>query len=171
MQERLIHFLTSTGPVHYVVRSLRLHSATTVSPTWTTSHSRNISRCKGILRGQPKSAYWPQTKYLTRDVLSVTAITNSNQGYSLRNIWPKNAYIKGIYIRPMQMQSHGLNMTPMPIKQLRVTLWWKSIRTQNAVKYKTGNSLEIMGQTNKHEDLNLMFVHHKKRMEYTVLLQ
>jgi hypothetical protein len=71
----------------------------------------------------------------------------------------------------MQMQSHGLNMTPMSIEQWRVTLLWKSIRTQNAVKDKTGNSFKTMGQTNKHEDLNLMFVHHEKRMKYTVLRQ
>jgi hypothetical protein len=71
----------------------------------------------------------------------------------------------------MQMQLHGLNMTPILIEQWRVTLWQKSIRTQNAVKDKTGNSLKIMGQTNKHEDLILMFVHHGKRMEYTILLQ
>jgi hypothetical protein len=71
----------------------------------------------------------------------------------------------------MQMQSHGLNMIPMSIQQRRVTLWWKSIRTQNAVKDKIGNSLKKMGQTNKHEDLNLMFVRHGKRMEYTILLQ
>ncbi len=31
----------------------------------------------------------------------------------MRNIWPKIVYIKDIYISPMQMQSHGLNMTPM----------------------------------------------------------
>jgi hypothetical protein len=69
------------------------------------------------------------------------------------------------------MQSHSFNMTPMSIEQRRVTLWWKSIRTQNAVKDKTGVSLKIMGQTNKPEDLNLMFVHHGKSMEYTLLLQ
>jgi hypothetical protein len=46
-----------------------------------------------------------------------------------------------------------------------------SIRTQNAVKDKTGDSLKRMGQTNKHEDLNLMFVHHQKRMEYTDTLK
>ncbi len=62
-------------------------------------------------------------------------------------------------------------MTPMSIEQLRVTLQWKSIRTQTAVKDKTGNSLKTMGQTNKHEDLNLMFANHGKRMDYIVLLQ
>ncbi len=49
------------------------------------------------------------------------------------------------------------------------------IRTQNAVKDKNGNSLKTIGQTisstNKHEDLNLMFANHAKRMEYIVLLQ
>jgi hypothetical protein len=71
----------------------------------------------------------------------------------------------------MQMQSHGLYITPMSIEPQRVTLWWKSIRTQNTVKDNTGNSLTRMGQTNKHEGLHLVFVNHGKRMEYTILLQ
>jgi hypothetical protein len=45
------------------------------------------------------------------------------------------------------------------------------MRTQNAVKDKTGNSLKTMGQTNKHEDSNLMFENHGKKMGYTILLQ
>ncbi len=61
------------------------------------------------------------------------------------------------------MQSHGLNMTPMSIEQLRVTSWWKPKRTQYAVKDKTGNSRKTMGQTYKHEGLYLMFVHHGKK--------
>jgi hypothetical protein len=69
------------------------------------------------------------------------------------------------------MQLHGLNMTPIAIEQQRVTLWWKSIITQNAVKDKTGNSHKTMGQANKHEGLYLVFVNHGKRMEYTILLQ
>ncbi len=69
------------------------------------------------------------------------------------------------------MQSHGLNMTPMSIEQRRATSWWKSLRTQYAVKDKTGNSLKAMGQTDKHEGLHLMFVNHGKWMDYSVLLQ
>ena len=50
------------------------------------------------------------------------------------------------------MQSHGLNMTSVSIKQLKDTLRQKSIRTQNAVKDKTGNSLKTMVQTiSKHQ--------------------
>ena len=45
------------------------------------------------------------------------------------------------------MQSHGLNMTPVSIEQLRATLWQKSNTTQNAVKDKTGNSLKTIVQT------------------------
>jgi hypothetical protein len=69
------------------------------------------------------------------------------------------------------MQLHSLNMTPMSIEQLRVTSWWKSKRTQYAVKDETGNSRKTMGQTNKHEGLYLMLVRHGKRMDYTILLQ
>jgi hypothetical protein len=170
MQERLIHFSTSTGLLHYLVRGLQLHSAATVSPTWTTSHSRNISKVQRDNKG-PTNKCLLTTNKISHMRCSKKLLTNSNQGYSLRNIWPKIAYIKVIHIRPMQMQSHGINMTPMSIEQRRVTLWWKSIRTQNAVKDRTGNSLTRMGQTNKHEGLHLMFVNHGKRMEYTILRQ
>jgi hypothetical protein len=51
------------------------------------------------------------------------------------------------YLRPMQMQSHGLSMTPVSMEQLRATLWGKSIRTQNSVRGKTGNSIKTMVQT------------------------
>jgi hypothetical protein len=75
----------------------------------------------------------------------------------------------------MQMQSHGLNMTSVSIKQLKDTLRQKSIRTQNAVKDKTGNSLTAMVQTisntNVHEDLNLILQITEERIECTVLLQ
>jgi hypothetical protein len=47
----------------------------------------------------------------------------------------------------MQMQLHGLNMTPVSIEQLRATLWQMSNKNSNAVKDKTGNSLKTMGQT------------------------
>ncbi len=73
------------------------------------------------------------------------------------------------------MQSHGLNMTSVSIKQLKDTLRQKSIRTQNAVKDKTGNSLTAMVQTisntNVHEDLNLILQITEERIECTVLLQ
>jgi hypothetical protein len=36
------------------------------------------------------------------------------------------------------MQPHGLSMTPVSIDQLRATLRQKSIRTQKAVRDKTG---------------------------------
>ncbi len=36
------------------------------------------------------------------------------------------------------MQSHGLSMTPVSIKQQKVISWWKSRETQEAFKDKTG---------------------------------
>ncbi len=75
----------------------------------------------------------------------------------------------------MQMQSHGLNMTLVSIEQLRATLWQKSNKNSKCSKDKTGNSFKQWGKlqvnTNKHEDLNLMFANHGKRMEYAILLQ
>ncbi len=71
-QTRSINFSTSAGQLYLLVRSLQLRSATTVSPAWTTSQSQNL-KFKGILRGQPTSAYWPQTKKShIWDVLDVT---------------------------------------------------------------------------------------------------
>ncbi len=47
----------------------------------------------------------------------------------------------------MQRQLHSLNMTPVSMEQLRATLWQKSIKTQNVVRDKTGNSLKTIVQT------------------------
>jgi hypothetical protein len=57
------------------------------------------------------------------------------------------------------------------ISPARTDLAPKLVRTQNTVKDKTSNSLKSMGQTNKHEGLNLMFANHGNRMDYTVLVQ
>ncbi len=45
------------------------------------------------------------------------------------------------------MQSHGLNMTPVSIEQLRALYDKSQVRTQKAVKDKTGNTFKTMGQT------------------------
>jgi hypothetical protein len=60
------------------------------------------------------------------------------------------------YRTPLQKQSHGLGMTPVSIEQLRATLGQKSIRTQKAVRDKTGRQSQIQWcklkvDTNKHE--------------------
>ncbi len=47
-------------------------------------------------------------------------------------------------------------MTPMSIDYLRFTSRRKSKGTQHVVKDKTGNSIKIMGQTNKHEGMYLI---------------
>jgi hypothetical protein len=65
------------------------------------------------------------------------------------------------------MQPHGLGMTPVSIQQMRATLRQKSIRTQNAVRDKTGWQSQIQWCklkvfTNKHEDFSLVFTNHRK---------
>ncbi len=45
----------------------------------------------------------------------------SDEGYGLKNIGPRLSITKA-YTIPLQMQSHGLGMTPVSIKQLRATL-------------------------------------------------
>jgi hypothetical protein len=44
----------------------------------------------------------------------------------------------------LQMQLHGLSMTPVSIKQLRVFIWWKS-RAQNAFRDKNGWQSQNIG--------------------------
>jgi hypothetical protein len=74
-------------------------------------------------------------------------------------------YISKAYTIPLQMQSHGLGMTPVSIKQLRATLQQESTRTQKAVRDKTGQQSQIQWcklevDTNKHENFNLVFTNH-----------
>ncbi len=78
-----------------------------------------------------------------------------DEGYGLENMDLRLSISKA-YTMPLQMQSHSLGMIPVSIKQLRATLQQKSIRTQNAVRDKTG------WQSHKYEDLNLVFVNHGK---------
>jgi hypothetical protein len=44
-----------------------------------------------------------------------------DEGYGLNNMGPR-LYLSKAYTIPLQMQSHGLGMTPVSIKQLRATL-------------------------------------------------
>ncbi len=76
---------------------------------------------------------------------------------------PRLSILKA-YTTPLQMQSHGLSMTPVSIKQLRVTLWQKS-RAKNHSETKLDGSLKTLVPTrNRHqqiyEDLNLEFANH-----------
>ncbi len=65
------------------------------------------------------------------------------------------------------MQSHGLSLTTLLIKQLRATLHQRSIRTQKEVRDKTGWQSQkhwctLKVDTNKHEELNLMIANQEK---------
>jgi hypothetical protein len=65
-------------------------------------------------------------------------------------------------MRPLQMQSHGLSITPVSIKQLRALYdeGQQELKMQSATKL--NNSLKTLLQTiSRHqEDLNLMFANH-----------
>jgi hypothetical protein len=65
-----------------------------------------------------------------------------DEGYGLKNMGQRLSLSKA-YTTPLQMQSHGLGMTPVSIKQLRATLQHKSTRTQKAVRDKTGWQSQI----------------------------
>ncbi len=68
----------------------------------------------------------------------------SDEGYGLKNMDLKLS-ISMAYTIPLQMQSHGLSMTPVLIKQLRATLWQKSIKTQKQSETKLDGSLKYNG--------------------------
>ncbi len=58
-----------------------------------------------------------------------------DEDYGLKNMGPRLSLSKA-YTIPLQMQSHGLSMTPVSREQLRATLQHKSTRTQKAVREK-----------------------------------
>ncbi len=71
-------------------------------------------------------------------------ILKSDEGYGLKNMGPRLSLLKGIH-NTIADQSHGLSMTPVSIKQLRATLWQKSIRTQKQSETKLDGSLKYNG--------------------------
>jgi hypothetical protein len=62
------------------------------------------------------------------------------------NIGPRLSISKA-YTIPLQMQSHGLGMTPVSTEQLRATLRHKSTRTQMQSETKLDGSLKTLVQT------------------------
>jgi hypothetical protein len=67
-----------------------------------------------------------------------------DEGYNLKNMGPILSLSKA-YTIPLQMQSHGMGMTLVSIKQLSATLQQKSMRTQKQSKTKLDNSLKYNG--------------------------
>ncbi len=65
-----------------------------------------------------------------------------DKGYGLKNMGPRLSLSKA-YTILMQMQSHGLSMTPVSIKKLRSTLRQKSIRSQKQSETKLDGSLKF----------------------------
>ncbi len=101
------------------------------------------------------------------DVLGLTYDQMYQSRLQLEKYGSKIVHIKA-YTIPLQMQSHGLSITPVSIEQLRATLWQKSIRTQNAVRDKTEwqsqkHWCKLKVDTNKHEYLNLVFANHGEK--------
>ncbi len=87
-------------------------------------------------------------------------------GYGLKNIGPRLSLSKA-YTTLLQMQSHGLGMTPVSIKQLRTTVRQKSILTKKSSQRQNWMAVSnTMVQTNvdttKHEKINLVFTNHGK---------
>jgi hypothetical protein len=71
-----------------------------------------------------------------RDALDFTLAECTNGGYSWKSMGLRLSILKA-YTKPLQMQSRGLSMTPVSIKQLRVSKQRKS-GTQKAVRDKAG---------------------------------
>jgi hypothetical protein len=69
---------------------------------------------------------------------------NLYEDKGLKNMGSRLSLSKA-YTIPLQMQSHGLGMTPVSVQQLRATLRQKSIRTQKQSETKLDGSLKYNG--------------------------
>ncbi len=137
IQTRSFHFSTSTGRLHFLAGKLQLCNAITVSPNWTTSHSKNLLKVQRNTKGPTIKCLLTTNKNLIWDVLGATA----NRMYQLRLQLEKYLAWDCLYqkacIRPLKMQSHNLSMTTGVNPTAKSSLWQKSIRTQNEVGDKT----------------------------------
>ncbi len=117
-------------------------------------------KLKGILRGQPISVYWPQTKnlILIQDVLSLTSDWMYQSRLQLEKYGPRLSISKA-YTIPLQVQSHSVSMTPASIKQQRATLKVnKNLKCSQRQNWMTVSKqwYKQKVDTNEHEDLNLV---------------
>jgi hypothetical protein len=129
--------LNKYRPIAFVSRNSLSRNTITVSPSWTTSHSRNL-RVQRDTKGLTYKCLLTTNKNLIWDVLS---LTSNQMKVMVWRTWVQDCLIKGIHI-PLQMRSHGLGMTPVSIKQPRATLWQKSIRSQKQSETKLDGSLK-----------------------------
>ncbi len=117
---------------------------------------------KGILRGQPISVYWPQTKNLIWDVLCLT----SNQKVTAWRTWAQDC----LYQRHMQYHCRSISRLEFdPSVNLTAASYFttKVNMKSKAVRDKTWQQSQIQWYklkvvTSKHEDFNLMFTNNGK---------
>ncbi len=59
-----------------------------------------------------------------------------SEGHGLKNMGPRLSLLR--HTQTLEDQSHGLSMTPVPIKQLKATFMTRVNKKQKAVRDKTG---------------------------------
>ncbi len=99
-------------PIVFVSQNSLSHNTSTVSPNWTTSHSRNLR-----VQRDTKGPTYSLTTTLLWDVLCLT----SNWKVTAWRTWAQDCPYQGIH-KTIADQSHSLSMTPVSTKQLRATL-------------------------------------------------
>ncbi len=129
---------------------------------WTTSHSQNIKKFKGMLWGQPMKVYTDHTN-LMRHALGLTSDHLYQWRWLLEECMPKIVYIKGIHNTLADALSQlgydpSVNQIAESFFMTKVKNSKCSLRHSWMAVSKHWCNLEI--DTNKHEDLNLVFANH-----------
>jgi hypothetical protein len=99
-------------PIAFVSQNSLSRNIITVSPNWTTSHSRNLR-----VQRDTKRPTYSLTINLLWDVLCLT----SNRKVTAWRTWAQDCLYQGIH-KTVVDPSHGLSMTPVSIKQLKANL-------------------------------------------------
>jgi len=135
----------------------------TVSPNWTSSHSLNLKISKGILRGHPRSVYWPQTKKFTWDVLCLTF--NQIKVKAWRTWAWDRLYQKHTqdHCRSISSLEYDPSVNQTAESYFRTKVNNKSKAGRDNMKWQSQIQwCKLKVVTSKQEDFNLVFTNHRK---------
>jgi len=135
----------------------------TVSPNWTSSHSLNLKISKGILRGHPRSVYWPQTKKVTWDVLCSTF--NQIKVKAWRTWAWDRLYQKHTqdHCRSISLLEYDPSVNQTAESYFRTKVNNKSKAGRDNMKWQSQIQwCKLKVVTSKQEDFNLVFTNHRK---------
>jgi hypothetical protein len=139
--------------LHSLVRSLQLGSATTVSPTWTTSHSQSLLKVQRDTKGaNPKVFTDHKQKNLIWDVLGITAYWM----YQLRLQLKKYLAQDNLHQRHIHKTDADaiawLEYDPIVNQTAESYLMTKVNKNSKCSQRQAGNSIKTMVQTmSKHQ--------------------